>query len=468
MDVRRKFALAVAVLLPLGGLAALGGLGAVASAGGSGPVLTCTSVGPGSGDTGGETFSGPSAGVFADAYNGVPTGKATAETSSTWSEGTNTVELDMLVVTGETFSIPAADTASGSGDNTFTVTSTRYSGSLLPTYPTTVTVVPALELASSFSADGHDKPLAPKTAITVHPTTATPYQTEDNITFASGSDTVTFPTSDDADLSGITFAPIIGDLPGGLPGSGNDPVPPDTYFTYAGAGTGQLVNDTGTGSGEAFATGTGTAVIGFTDFTSDSETPEFNLAATGCSTTDVAGYVAPTEATITGSSGAIQNSAFALEAAPAGAALNVSYPALPAGYGDDGGTGGTALSTTLDFAAGKSSAYYLSGGPGGCSNCDAFADGTATGDYATTAGELSWSGTPVFCTDAQLQAIDSGTGIDAAPGPNHVDQDANPLEVCDQTISDALTAGSPSFGSDGTPLAEVVDIQPSQPASAVI
>ena len=37
----------------------------------------------------------------------------------------------------------------------------------------------------------------------------------------------------------------------------------------------------------------------------------------------------------------------------------------------------------------------------------------------------------VACTDGQLQAIDYGTGIDAAPGPSHVALGANPLDVCD-------------------------------------
>ena len=165
-------------------------------------------------------------------------------------------------------------------------------------------------------------------------------------------------------------------------------------------------------------------MVGFTDFTSANVTTTYNLAASGCSTTDVAGIFAPNEATITGTSGeSAQDSILSLLDPPTGANLTVSYPPLSTGYADNGGTGATTASSTVTFASGKDSSFYLTGGPGGCSYCDSFIKGTVTGDYPSDAGALSLSLVPggiVACTDGQLQAIDYGTGIDAAPGPSHV------------------------------------------------
>ncbi len=467
MNIRNQMALAAAVILPLGGLGVLGGFGAVGAA--ASPDLTCTVVGPASGDTGGETFSGGANGVYFNADNGTPSGKAAAVTSSDWASGTNTVVLDMVVVTGETFSIPAVDSASGSGDNTFTITTAQSSGSSGSPYPTTVTVVPALQLASSFTSS--NKPLPAKTAVTVSPTTTTPYATENNITVSSGTGTVTFPTSDDPDLSNMSFAPIAAQE------NGINLVPSDTYFTYTGAGTGQLENDTDTGTVNATRSGTATAVVGFTDFTSANVTTTYNLAASGCSTTDVAGIFAPNEATITGTSGeSAQDSILSLLDPPTGANLTVSYPPLSAGYADNGGTGATTASSTVTFASGKDSSFYLTGGPGGCSYCDSFIKGTVTGDYPSDAGALSLSLVPggiVACTDGQLQAIDYGTGIDAAPGPSHVALGANPLDVCDSVelspiMPQIIAINSSQDGSDGTPYAEIVNIRPLYATNAVV
>ena len=467
MNIRNKMTLAAAVVLPLAGLGLLGGLGAVGAA--SSPELTCTVVGPGSGDTGGETFSGGANGVYLGANNGTASGAAEAVTSSNWTSGTNTVALDLVVVNGETFSIPAADTANGSSDNTFTITSTQFSGSSESTYPTTVTVVPALQLSSTFTSN--DKPLPAKTPVTVSPTTATPYDTEDNITMSSGTDTVTFPTSDDPDLSNMSFVPIAAQQ------NGIDTVPSDTYFTYTGAGAGQLENDTDTGNVDATQSGTATAVVGFTDFASASVTTNYDLAASGCSTTDVAGIIAPNEATITGTSGGtIQDSVLSLVDPPTGANLKVSYPPLSTGYGDDGGSGPTTASSTVTFASGKDSSFYLTGGPGGCSLCDSFAKGVVTGDYASGAGALSLALMPsiiVECTDGQLQAIDYGTGIDATPGPHYIAQGANPLDACDSVnvspiMPLIIVPNSSQDGSDGTPYAEIVNLLPHNATNAVI
>jgi hypothetical protein len=313
-----------------------------------------------------------------------------------------------------------------------------------------------------------DGPLPARTPVTIRPTTTTPYDTEDNITVSGGTDTVTFPTCDDSDLSGMSFAAIAAQV------DGINAVPANSYFTYTGAGTGQLENDTDTGTANATQSSTATAVVGFTDFASANVTTTYDLAASGCSTSKIAGFVAPTEATITGTSGGTaQDSVFALLSPPTGANLTVSYPLLSPGYADDGGAGATTLSSTETFASGRDSSFDPTGGPGGCGDCDSFTKGMVTGDYPSSTGALSLSpGGVVDCTDGQLQAIDYGTGIDSVPGPHYIASGANPLDVCDSVnLLDTpliIVLNSSQDGSDGTPYAEIVDLLPYNAANEVI
>jgi hypothetical protein len=214
---------------------------------------------------------------------------------------------------------------------------------------------------------------------------------------------------------------------------------------------------------------------------------DYDLALTGCASSlhlD-AGVIYPNNVTITtppgtGSTG--PGSALALESSVLpiiGAQIN--YPSgLPSGY---------------SWGGNENPSGYVAGGSGGFSSVtfqsvkdllnlatdtESFVGGSVTGPYSTPKASMSFGlGSVVVCTEAQLQAIGSGSGgsgIDAAAGPHHVPAAVGAANVgptalayCDgggsSTLSGALAfaelAGveanpnAQAAGSDGTGLGAI-------------
>jgi len=179
---------------------------------------------------------------------------------------------------------------------------------------------------------------------------------------------------------------------------------------------------------------------------------DYDFALTGCQSSIHAatGEIYPNNVTLT-NTGPVTNpsSAIALEAGVkpiTGADIN--YPnGLPAGYSYGGATNPT---------------NFVAGGDGGFSQVtwnslkdslnlntdqETFVGGTVTGGpFAFAKASMIFGvGSMVVCTDAQLQAIGGGGGIDAPAGPHHVPTGGNPLVYCDGGSSSAVS-GTAAFG----------------------
>lgn len=164
-----------------------------------------------------------------------------------------------------------------------------------------------------------------------------------------------------------------------------------------------------------------------------------NLELQSCTSSEGApGAFYPTQVGVTASSTAT-NSAAGLETSPGALDGTVNLPSIGSEYTQP-------VSTSINFDTLKSNTINL--GDFGIS----YAKGVVAGDYATTKGELTFLalGGMTVCSQAELQAINSGSGPDAAGGANvgnmqgafhnvGIAEGADPLAVCDSGSNPAFS-----------------------------
>ena len=504
MNIRKKLAVAAAaVALPLGGLAAIGGLGAfeAVSAGGP-PVLTCSSIGsdPANPLTGGITFdngSGPgTSGLSLGA--GLATTNQTAVDELAGNIGTNVVELGGEAVAGQELVLP-------NGQDTWVVsdaaTETGTIGVATSKNFETAIISPAVA-GTTFAKKGN---------VTIETTSATPYETYDNASVTSGSDVVTATSADfntgiynaATNPTGDIGAPVTVTYNDSAESGNYSPFAPpqdsvviwstfienvvgDTAVIYgygapAGTTTTGGTNGKGVaGAGNSTATPADSQVsgtvpvvvtVGQTSQPTNTVATDYDMALTQCASSLAAdaGVIYPNQVTLTTPTGGSNtdtgpSAAVALEEPGAQAikASSVNYPSDPniGGSGayswGDGGLDTTGLSfqSTKDVLCLKTSCGTLS------EDEESFIDGVATGVYPTAKASMTFSvGAMVVCTEAQTQAIGTGSGgsgIDSVAGPNHVPAASNAgqvgtlsLEYCDGGPDSALTAAPAVDGGGG-------------------
>ena len=466
------------VALPLGGAtAALVGEQAAGAA--APPLLTCQAIAPGSGTDaagnpdGGVTFDtasgGASPGSTAVYFNANPGGNmtigATANNGATSLVLTDPVGSTALATTNQVITI--ANTV-----GTYTVTSDSFSA--LPNTkgqhtPDNVTITPALTTTEPL-VHGVPGPIHSGNPVTVPPSTTTPFRsvTDGQIYAATVGQTLkltsatasfvnaAYPAGDvGAPVAGEFGGEPIGVAPSGFTGNGfqGNPTPgapleiasvqSSTQVTLTAVPTEQDNSTTPPTWNQVNASG-GVITIGETLQAPASIYADQNLAASNCGTglANVVGDFAPLTANLVGSTtGTEPNAALGLEATPGPLALNVTYPTLGSGWADSGGYPNSPSQPTTSLTLGGKNAFVLlAPGPGpsgacgvGSANCDSYTNGVATGDYPTTSkGNLGLEvNGMIFCTLAETQAINAGTGPDFGTAPTHIPLGADPLKVCD-------------------------------------
>jgi len=502
MNIRKKLAVAAAVVLPLSGLAILGGVQLV-SAGGP-PILSCAALGsdPANALTGGITFDnqGQNSGPTGAGTAGLALGAGLATTNQTAVDelagnvGTNVLELGGQAIAGQELQLP-------NGQNTWVVgdasTVTGAIGVANAKNFETVIISPAVQ-APAFAKKGN---------VTIDTSTSTPYSTYNNASVTSGSDVV---TATSADFNTSIYNPVsdpTGDVGAPVTVTYDDTAAVGNYSPFAPPGGSvvlwstyieSVVGDTatvfgygppagttttggkynkglaGTGNSTAAAadsqaSGTVPVVVtvGQTSQPTNTVATDYDFAMTSCASSlqADAGVIFPNNVTLTTPTGVANvdtgpSAAISLEASaqPIHAAT-VSYPpSLPAGYswGDSG-----ADTTGVSFTSTKDILCVQSGGCGAIQqDQESFADGVATGIYSTAKASMLFGVTSmVVCTEAQTAAIGTGsggTGIDSVAGPNHVPAAANAgdvgtvsLEYCDGGPDSALTAAPAIDGGGG-------------------
>jgi hypothetical protein len=273
--------------------------------------------------------------------------------------------------------------------------------------------------------------VASGTSVTI-PTTTNTQNYSFNVTM-NGTATVTSTSG-----SFPSFATLSSEYPNGIPVGGE--IGGDPIGTGSATGAPLMVSgtsgtsltlsvaapkiNTNTQASPTYATATGSGVItignGFAAYTTLTE--DENLSANTCaSSANAPGDFAPETASLAGESQTqIPNSAIVLENVPVALTLNVTYPTIGSGWGDDGGnTAPGQPSTSIDLD-GKNAfvplAIATNGAcPAGTAFCYSYTKGTAGPDWLTTSKAtmgLTANGT-VYCTAAEAQAINSGTGIDS-------------------------------------------------------
>jgi len=479
VNIKKKLAVFGAFALPFAGLAAFGGAQAASAAA---PVLTCGIVGPGSGASAGETWttnsdgSDPgSASVDFDASAG-----GAMELAAGANPGANTLTLTdpvgsvALAITGQVLTIAGAN-------GTYTVTNDSFSA-LPPHTPDAVTITPGLSIPGT-----PPKALKTKDAVTVAPTTTTPNRTVDDAVFTSGSTTMTSATADfvnsaytGAPGGGDVGAPVAGEI-GATHGAGGDAISAGTGPTLEIASVQSSTSvtlssvpekETAEGPPPTYAdfSGTGVITIGETLDAPLNIYTDSNLTASNCgASATAAGEFAPLSANMSGVAQVSgPNAALALEAAPPDTTFAITYPTIGSGWADEGGYPNAASqpTTSLNFPGGKDNAFDVDSPnavgacPAGSVNCDSYTKGTATGDWGTTKGSLALTAYGlIFCTLAETQAINSGTGPDAtsASPPGWISEGASPLVVCDGG------SGNPNDHSESTAIGvvEALELNPS-------
>jgi len=371
MKIRKRLAVAAAVLLPLSGLAVFSGVQA-ASAGG-GPLLTCPNT---TADSGTISFDSGANGIYLNSNAG-QTGALVDNALG----GATSIVINKLAITGQTLTIAGVTTGGIDGNGTFQVM-------------------------------GNVTPDAPSYAVVdVNLTTPLPTTTAKGNILAKSKSVVTVAATD---------------------------------------GT----NDT--------------------TLYNTSQTENMNYSVAGCASSVVgSGEYAPNAATITGSA-TVSNAATGLEGSPAPLSASVAYPTLPAGWGDNGGTGGLG-SSSLSFTDTKADTINLG------TFAITYGAGVVTGDFASAkAGTLHLNALDAMtvCTEGELEAIQTGTG----PDTGTISEGADPLSVCDggtlnlntQTgvggaypangLGEILAAetnqsGGADNGGDGTPVVAIWAIQ---------
>ncbi len=367
MNIRKKLILAAAIVLPLSGLAVLGGVQA-ASAGG-GPILSCPNT---TADSGTINFDGGSNGIYLNSNAG-QTGALVDNALG----GATGIVINRLAIAGQTLTIAGVTTGGIDGNGTF-----RVAGDVTPDAPSYAVV----------------------------------------------------------DLTLTT------------------PLP------------------TTTAKGNILAKAKAVVTVAATDGTNDttlyntSQTENMSLGLAGCASSVVgSGEYAPNEATVTGTA-TVSNAATGLEGKPANLSATVAYPPLPAGWGDNGGTGGQG-SSSLSFTDLKADTINLS------TFAITYGAGVVTGDFASAkAGtfHLNALDAMTVCTEDELLAIQDGTGPDYTGNGGNINMGDDPLSVCDggtlnlnpQTgvggaypanglgeilAAETKTGGGPDNGGDGAP-----------------
>jgi hypothetical protein len=245
--------------------------------------------------------------------------------------------------------------------------------------------------------------------------------------------------------------------------------------------------------------GTATVTIGQTTIAPSTVYTVNNIQASSCTTTGAiaTGDFAPLTANMLGVSNVSgPNAALALEAAPPATTFSVTYPTIGGGWVDNGGGGAAAQPTTsILFPGGKDNVFSEVGGQGACAagdiNCDSYTKGVASGDWPSSKSSLGLAAYGlVFCTVAEMQAINSGTGPDETTNGGWISgSNKNPLVVCDGGTSNpnytqstnhlkeaaALqviitleeTPSADAYGSDNTPPASIWGADASQGSNTV-
>ena len=420
----------------------------MASAGGP-PVLTCPQIQPdpnAAGNTGGTTFddgSGPgSAGMYLSANAG-----GSGVLAATAYQGATSIKLTTLAISGETLTV-----ANAAGTYTVTNESNALGQPVSLGYPATVAITPNLDITTP-PVHGIQLLKAKITAVTVNPTVTTPNRSV-NDGVVSGTDL----QSATANFTGADVGqPVTGSNGGSsiFPSGG----PPVTI---------QAVNSTTDVTLSSAATYSGGGVvltIGQDQYAPAMLTGDFDFQATQCQAIPYAlfqGVYTPTSATLQGQNAGIANSAISLEYPPSQLSVNVTYPAIGAGWCDYGGAPGcdTQPTTSITWAIAKDRKFVL------LQNSYLYLGGAATGDYHTLKSTMGLAANGmVTCTVGQLQAIASGTGPDAGSVP----QGSSALLYCDggpdspvsasaaltNLITLELNPQANVYGSDGTSLAGI-------------
>ena len=111
MKIRKRLAVAAAVLLPLSGLAVFSGVQAANA--GAGPLLSCPNT---TADSGQVTFDGGSNGIYLNSNAG-----QTAELVDSALGGGTGIVINKLAITGQTLSLAGVTTGGIDGNGTFLV-----------------------------------------------------------------------------------------------------------------------------------------------------------------------------------------------------------------------------------------------------------------------------------------------------------------------------------------------------------
>lgn len=464
MNIRKRLAVTAAIVLPVSGLAVVGGVSQFASAGGP-PVLSCASLGADAGPTGGVTFdtgSGPgTAGL--DLGASLQQAPATTLDVDALATGGNVVVLEAEAIAGQTLSLANGQTVTVLGD------SVAHTG-----------VAGPKNLETAIISPNPGTPIAKKMNVTINPSTTGTYNTYNNATVTSGSAIV---TATGADFTGDVGMPVtVSYLDTTSPNNGYfspfSPPPPATQNSPAteysfisavgGGGDTATISEqespgaTTTSATESLNSQVSASVVvtvGSTAQTTGTVGTDYDFALTGCQSSIHAdpGQIYPNNVTLT-NTGPVSNpsAAVALEAGVkpiTGADIN--YPGgLPSGY-----TWGDAVNPT----------NFVAGGDGGFSNVtwnslkdtlnlstdqETFVGGTVSnGPFAFAKASMVFGvGSMVVCTEAQLEGIGTGSGgsgIDVAAGPHHVaaassasDVGTEVLKYCDGGSLSSVTPGN--------------------------
>jgi hypothetical protein len=244
----------------------------------------------------------------------------------------------------------------------------------------------------------------------------------------------------------------------------------------------------------------GVVTIGQTSSAPQNLYESLHYAATGCTTgtANFYGDYAPETATMNGiTKTTVSNSAIGIENAPVDTDFTITYPAVAAGWGDQGGNATPGVQPTTDLRFNVKNAFVLNGTSGACvatANCDSYTKGVsnwnptggtlgtgaAAGDYGTGAkGSLGLTANGlIFCTLAEIQGINGGGGPDAALSG------LSPLNVCDgasgNTYGDhsesqalgviinlELNPSASVYGKDNTAPASIWNVVANQAGNAV-
>jgi len=503
MNIRKKLAVAAAVVLPVSGMAVLGGLQLVASAGGP-PILSCASLGSDSANplTGGITFDN-------QGQNGGPTGPGTAgldlgaglqisgSAPVTTTDpiamplNTNIVQLGTEAIAGQTLSI--------AGQN-FTIVS--------DSAPNIGVANAKTNIETAIVTPDPSVAIAKKATVTINPSTTGTYSTFSNtsvsdstntanVTVTSGTDFNTNTYNAVSDPTGDVGAPITVTYNSGAGGyvspytsSGDPTTVVSTYIksvqTVSGvqsatiwayntpSGTPGTTDNSVQGPVASQFTDPVVVTVGSTAQATNSAATDYDLALSGCQSSlfTEAGVIYPNTATLQTPTGMANSdtgpgSALGLESgAKPITGATVAYPGdLPADYSwGDSGAHSTSVTfdSTKDYLCLKSPATPTSPDPcpdGLHIDEEGFIGGSATGGtYDTAKAAMTFGvGSMVVCTEAQALAIGpgngTGSGIDSVAGANHIapatslaDVGTESLEFCDGGPDSALTAAQPGSG----------------------